>query len=166
MPTWKSILELDGDGMEQEQFVAIDLGRRLEVLVNTQRVTTLSSHKVFEGLDIAELIGVLAGLDCKGAEEQLRTQRALVSLNNIVHIAPNAVGAALAEHGVVDALLRINKRVRISEGREMSKYWSWIAWGPELLCHSLAIIIPGRHLGQRAFSYCAACHSCHLGEAG
>jgi hypothetical protein len=38
------------------------------------------------------------------------TQACLISLNNVVHMSPNAVGAALVEHGTVEAVLRLLKR--------------------------------------------------------
>lgn len=51
---WRSVLEYEGeDGFEVERNLAAELGSRLQTLLQENRVTTLSSHKVFEGLEIA-----------------------------------------------------------------------------------------------------------------
>ena len=51
---WRSVLEYEGDdGFAMERNLAADLGSRLQTLLQENRVTTLSSHKVFEGLEIA-----------------------------------------------------------------------------------------------------------------
>ncbi len=104
---WRQILShpppSEGDDDEavfaMEQEFAAELGRRLQVLVSHGKVTSLGSHKVFEGLELGELNSHLSGMDIDG----LHAHRCLLSLNNIAHMAPSAVASAMAEHGTVEA---------------------------------------------------------------
>ena len=75
---WQSVLAYEGeDGFAMERTLAADLGSRLQTLLQENRVTTLSSHKVFEGLEIA-------GMDRGGQPSTL----AACSTGTVILMAP------------------------------------------------------------------------------
>ena len=98
---WKSFLYevssesvSDDHALELEKVVAKQLAQQLSDI----DFRLLGAHSVFQAICAAELNQSFSYLDVDNES----SRRALVSLNNVLHLAPPTAAAALAQHGLVE----------------------------------------------------------------
>eukprot|EP00798_Chlamydomonas_sp_ICE-L_P018501 gene18501-24999_t len=103
--SWKDFLDevsasdvSDDRAMELEKKASMQLQERLQGV----DIRLLGSQSVLVSLSAAELNQCISNLDTDSDS----SSRALVSLNNVLHLASPHLAAALVQHGVTEALVR------------------------------------------------------------
>ena len=101
---WKRILsDASAEGVSDEKALELEKGVSSQLQQHLAGVDPrhLGAHQVFVLISAAELNQTISGLD----PSSTHSQRALVSLNNVLHLSPHTTAAALAQHGLIEGEL-------------------------------------------------------------